>query len=185
MHNEELDNKEKQEAQVEDQNQESGAPENQENTNNTENPEDLFKRERDEWKDKYLRLYAEFDNYKKRTQREKAEWFREAKADVITELLSVLDDFDRAKQANESNNDVDGLKEGFDLIHHKMIRVLEGKGLKPMNSMHQDFNVDLHEAITNIPAPEEELKGKVVDVIEKGYTLNDHIIRYAKVVVGQ
>lgn len=185
MHNEELDNKEKQEAQTEAQNSGSHVEEPQENKENTGSPEDLLKKERDEWKDKYLRLYAEFDNYKKRTQREKAEWFREAKADVITELLSVLDDFDRAKQANEKNTDVAGLKEGFDLIHHKMIRVLESKGLKPMNSMHQDFNVDLHEAITNIPAPEDKLKGKVVDVIEKGYTLNDHIIRYAKVVVGQ
>lgn len=147
--------------------------------------EELLERERDEFKDKYIRLYAEFDNFKRRTLKEKADWFRDAKADVISALLPVLDDFDRARVANASDNDLDSVKEGFDLIHQKMFRILEGKGLKSMDSMNQDFNTDLHEAITNIPAPSDEQKGKVVDVVEKGYTIDEHIIRFAKVVVGQ
>jgi molecular chaperone GrpE len=195
MQNEDLENKTQEEME---QNQDSTVQDGGNQTENADSkgeeekkdaeqpsPEELLMKERDEWKDKYMRLFAEFDNYKKRTLREKKEWFREAKSDVITDLLPVLDDFDRAKTANANNEDVAMLKEGFDLIHHKLFHALENKGLKPMNSMHQEFNTDLHEAITNIPAPEKKLKGKVVDVVETGYTLNDHIIRFAKVVVGQ
>jgi len=185
MIQEELENMEQKEEQNSSTENEISTEENVESPDNTVDQEALMMRERDEWKDKYLRLFAEFDNYKKRTQREKTEWFRDAKSDVISALLTVLDDFDRAKIANADSEDSQALKEGFDLIYNKMYHVLESKGLKPLDSMHQEFNTDQHEAITNIPAPEKKLVGKVVDVVEKGYTLNDHIIRYAKVVVGQ
>ena len=185
MHKEDLENKAQNDEQIQAEQNSQEMDNSSEGQATEQSQEDLIIRERDEWKDKYLRLYAEFDNYKKRTLREKKEWFREAKSDVISELLPVLDDFDRAKVANEDNNDVDALKEGFNLIHHKLFHALENKGLKAMNSMHQAFDTDMHEAITNIPAPSEDLKGKVVDVVEKGYTMNDHIVRYAKVVVGQ
>lgn len=185
MQNEELENQEQEREESVKEENGSAAQEKQEEQAEQPSAEELLQKERDEWKDKYMRLFAEFDNYKKRTLREKKEWFREAKADLIAELLPVLDDFDRAKTANEENKDIEALKEGFSLIHHKLFHALENKGLKPMDSMHDTFDTDRHEAITNIPAPDKKLKGKVVDVIEKGYTLNDHIIRYAKVVVGQ
>jgi molecular chaperone GrpE len=185
MQHEEIDNTEHQEDQNANPEEHISTDEFAENIEESADQQSSLTRERDEWKDKYLRLFAEFDNYKKRTQREKAEWFREAKSDVISVLLTVLDDFDRAKTANQDSQDAEALKEGFELIYNKLYHVLEAKGLKPMNSMHQEFNTDQHEAITNIPAPDKKLIGKVVDVVEKGYTLNDHIIRYAKVVVGQ
>lgn len=138
-----------------------------------------------EQKDKFLRLFAEFDNYKRRTARERLDLIRTAGQDIISELLPVLDDLDRAERALADNDDIQTAREGFSLIKDKLIRTLEQKGLVPMDSQHKEFNPDLHEAITEIPAPNEELKGKVVDVIEKGYQLGDKIIRYAKVVVGK
>jgi molecular chaperone GrpE len=129
-------------------------------------------------------LFSEFDNFKRRTAKEKLELSKTASAAVLKDLLTVLDDFDRANESFEKATDVAALKEGVDLIYSKLFKTLESKGLKPMDSLHTEFNADIHEALTNIPAPEEELKGKVLDVIEKGYTLNDKIIRYAKVVVG-
>jgi molecular chaperone GrpE len=129
-------------------------------------------------------LFSEFDNFKRRTAKEKLELSKTASASVLKDLLTVLDDFDRANESFEKATDVAALKEGVDLIYSKLFKTLESKGLKPMDSLHTEFNADIHEALTNIPAPEEELKGKVLDVIEKGYTLNDKIIRYAKVVVG-
>lgn len=138
-----------------------------------------------EQKDKFLRLYAEFDNFKKRTAKERLELIKTAGQDIIVDLLPVLDDFDRAEKSMLGNDDVNVAKEGFKLIKEKLYSKLENKGLSVMDSQDKDFDADFHEAITEIPAPNEELKGKVVDVIEKGYTLNQKIIRYAKVVVGK
>lgn len=134
--------------------------------------------------DKYIRLYSEFDNYRKRTNKEKLELIATASSGVLKDLLTVLDDFERAITNNESADDIDAVKEGFKLIHHKFKTILEGKGLKQMEAKGLDFDPELHEAIANIPAPSEDLKGKVVDDVERGYFLNERVIRYAKVVVG-
>ena len=134
--------------------------------------------------DKYLRLFAEFDNYKRRTQKERAELLQTAGKDVIISMLPVLDDFDRANKAIDSATDINPIREGIALVHHKLKSVLGQKGLKEMESISIPFDTDLHEAITKIPAPNEEMKGKVIDELEKGYTLNDKVIRFAKVVVG-
>lgn len=134
--------------------------------------------------DKYVRLYAEFDNYKRRTTKERVELLQTAGKDVIVSLLSVLDDFERANKAMESATEVKPVKEGIELIQNKLISLLAQKGLKPMESIGQTFDADIHEAITNIPSPTPDLKGKVIDEAEKGYMLNDKVIRYAKVIVG-
>ncbi|MDR0801870.1 nucleotide exchange factor GrpE [Fluviicola sp.] len=134
--------------------------------------------------DKYLRLYSEFDNYRKRSNKEKIELISTASAGVLKEMLSVMDDFERAIANNENSEDLSAVKEGFKLIHHKLRNILEAKGLKQMNTKHQVFDADLHEAIANIPAPSGDLKGKIIDDVEKGYYLNDKVIRFAKVVVG-
>jgi molecular chaperone GrpE len=134
--------------------------------------------------DKYLRLFAEFDNYKRRTQKERVELLQTAGKDVIISMLPVLDDFDRANKAMENATEVNAIREGVALVHHKLKSVLGQKGLKEMESIKIPFDTDLHEAITKIPAPNEEMKGKVIDELEKGYTLNDKVIRFAKVVVG-
>ncbi len=138
-----------------------------------------------ELNDKYLRLYSDFDNFRKRTIKEKADLISNANAGVLKDLLTVLDDFERAIQSNESTEDVNGLKEGFHLIYNKFNGILISKGLKPMDSKGTPFDLDLHEAITNVPVEKEEEKGKVIDVVEKGYYLHEKVIRYAKVVVGQ
>lgn len=138
-----------------------------------------------EQKDKFLRLYAEFDNFKRRTAKERLDLIRTAGQDIISELLPVLDDFDRAEKSLHDTQDFQTATEGFLLIREKLFKRLEAKGLKLMDSQGKDFDPDLHEAITEIPAPKDDLKGKVVDVIEKGYQLGDKIIRYAKVVVGK
>ena len=147
-------------------------------------PEDLLKEELALANDKYLRLYAEFDNYKRRTQKERVELLQTAGKDVIVSLLPVLDDFDRALKAMETAADVAPVKEGILLVSHKLKNTLAQKGLKDVESINKDFDTDFHEAITNIPAPTDALKGKVIDEVEKGYTLNDNVIRFAKVVVG-
>jgi len=140
-----------------------------------------------EQKDKNLRLFAEFDNYKKRTAKERIELFKTAGKDVVIDMLSVLDDFDRASkaaaEARENEKPVD--LEGFNLIHSKIKNTLGNKGLKEMETNGADFDPDLHDAITEIPAPSDDLKGKIVDTIEKGYYMNDVIIRHAKVVIGK
>ena len=136
------------------------------------------------WQDKYLRLYAEFDNFRKRSMRERGDLIRNASMDVLEKLLPVLDDFDRA--VADPSEDIEAVREGRSLIHNKLRQLLEAQGLTKMEVNQGDsFDVDLHEAITNIPAPTPDLVGKVVDVIEPGYKLNDKIMRYAKVVVGQ
>lgn len=144
-----------------------------------------WQKEAADWKDKYMRLYAEFDNFRKRSVKEKSDILSTASANVIKELLPVLDDFDRATKANETAEDIQAVKEGFVLIHNKFNNSLVAKGLKPINATGQVFDTDFHEAITQIPAPSDDLKGKVVDELEKGYTLNDKVIRFSKVVIGQ
>jgi molecular chaperone GrpE len=136
-----------------------------------------------EMKDKYLRLYAEFDNYRRRSSRELLDMQKVASQTVLKQLLPTLDDFERATKAAEAANEP--ISEGMSLVYSKFTRTLEQQGLKPMDSTGEEFNPDLHEAITKIPAPTEELKGKVVDTVERGYYLNDKIIRYAKVIIGQ
>ena len=138
-----------------------------------------------ELNDKFLRLYSEFDNYRKRTNKEKLELISTASSGVIKDLVAVLDDFERAMTNNEAVEDTTSLKEGFQLIYNKLKSTLETKGLKPMVSKGEVFDSELHEAIANIPAPSEDLKGKIVDDVEKGYYIHDKVIRYAKVVVGQ
>jgi molecular chaperone GrpE len=136
-------------------------------------------------KDKYLRLYAEFDNYRKRTMREREELIKTAAESAIKSMLSTLDDFERAIKAAKSSSEDSAILEGIILIYEKMFKTLEQQGLKIMESDGEEFNPDLHEALTKIPVPNDELKGKVIETIEKGYYLREKIIRYAKVVVGQ
>lgn len=146
--------------------------------------EEKLKQENAALNDKYLRLFAEFDNYKRRTQKERVELLQTAGKDIIVALLPILDDFDRANKAAENATDVASIKEGVQLVHNKLKNLLVQKGLKDMESINNPFDTDLHEAITKIPAPSEDMKGKVIDELEKGYTLNDKVIRFAKVVVG-
>ncbi len=138
-----------------------------------------------ELKDKYLRLQAEFDNFRKRTMKEKLEFMVTAAQDTMSALLPVLDDFDRAKKNAEDENSAEPFSEGVMLVYNKLYKNLEQKGLKAMESTGEDFDPELHEAITEIPAPNEEMKGKVMDTVEKGYFLKEKIIRHAKVVVGK
>jgi molecular chaperone GrpE len=145
--------------------------------------EDKLKDELAQANDKYLRLYAEFDNFRRRTSKERVELLQTAGKEVITSLLPVLDDFDRALKAMETATDVIPVKEGVALVQNKLNSILTSKGLKPMEAKGQVFDADLHEGITSIPAGD-DLKGKVVDELEKGYYLNDKVVRFAKVVVG-
>ncbi len=136
-----------------------------------------------EAKDKYLRLYAEFDNHRRRTAKEKIEMITSANEQLLKSLLPVVDDFDRAEKTFKDKNDKEA--EGFFLIHNKFKKIFEQAGVKQMDTGNaSEFNADLHEAITQIPAPSEKLKGKIVDTVEKGYLLNEKVIRFAKVVVG-
>lgn len=138
-----------------------------------------------ELNDKYVRMYSEFDNYKRRTARERVEFLQSASRDLVVSLLPVLDDFERAEKAVADSNDLEALREGLKLVHHKMKSILNQNGLQPLESVGQEFDVDFHEAITKIPAPSADLKGKVVDEVERGYLLKDKVIRFAKVVVGE
>jgi molecular chaperone GrpE len=140
--------------------------------------------ELEEQKDKYLRLFAEFDNFKRRTAKERIELFQTAGKDVIISLLEVMDDCDRAEKQMQKSDDVVSIKEGIGLVFGKLRNTLTNKGLKPMQSVNTEFDVEKHEAITEVPAAD-DMKGKVVDEVEKGYYLNDKIIRFAKVVVGK
>jgi len=146
---------------------------------------EILKEELQKEKEQYLRLFAEFDNFKKRTAKERIEIFKTANAEVITAVLPVLDDFERGiKEIEKSENNE--LFKGIQLIQNKLVETLRSKGLKAVEvNPGDEFNTDIHEAITQIPAPTEELKGKIVDVVETGYALHDKIIRYAKVVIGQ
>jgi molecular chaperone GrpE len=137
-----------------------------------------------ELNDKYLRLYSEFDNFRKRTLREKIDLSRTASEEVIKDLLPVLDDFDRAIVAMQATDKIEAVKEGEQLIHAKMKAVFASKGLEEIKSIGETFDTDFHEAVTSIPAPTEDLKNKVVDEIQKGYMLHDKVIRFSKVVIG-
>jgi molecular chaperone GrpE len=136
-------------------------------------------------KDKYLRQVAEFENFRKRSARERIELIQTAGKEVIQSLLEVLDDCDRAEKQLQAAGNIATVKEGVQLVFNKLRSTLQSKGLKPMQSIGTDFNPDIHEAITEIPAPNADMKGKVIDELEKGYYLNDKIIRFAKVVVGK
>jgi molecular chaperone GrpE len=158
-----------------------------------ENPEHVIpdeetqklRSELEEQKDKYIRLFAEFDNYKRRTSRERIDLMQTASREVMVSLLQVLDDSNRAEKQMQESNDIDQIKEGVQLVFNKFRKTLQSQGLKAMESLHTDFDVEKHEAITEIPVDDKKLKGKVVDVIEEGYYLNDKLIRFAKVVVGK
>lgn len=150
-----------------------------------ENEADKVKAELEEAKDKYLRLAAEFDNFRRRSAKERQEISQTAGREVIKELLEVLDDAERAEKQLESSEDVQQIKQGITLVFNKLRATLQSKGLKPMTAVGKEFDADLHEAITEIPAASEEAKGKVIDEVTKGYYLNDKIIRHAKVVVGK
>lgn len=162
------------------QNTENTEQENQENMSQKPTAEELLAEE----KDRYIRLYAEFENYKKRTLKEKNEFYLYASKDLMTSMLGILDDFERALKEIAKNGNESDLK-GVELIYQKFRNKLIEKGLKPIDvNAGDDFNVDFHEAITQIPSPTPELKGKIVDVIETGYQLHDKVIRFAKVVTG-
>lgn len=167
---------------------------NQENdtevSNDTEETEasesDKLATENQELKDKYVRLYSEFDNFRRRTAKERLELVNTASQDLIQEILPVMDDFERSFKAESSAEDDDQKNTGNKLIYNKLLRVLTARGLKPMDELvGKDFDAEYHEAITQIPAPSDELKGKIVDVVEKGYTLGGKVVRFAKVVIGK
>ncbi len=147
----------------------------------TEDPEAKTR----ELNEKYLRLYSEFDNYRKRTIKEKSEIIKTAAEEVFKAILPVMDDFERAIRANESVSDAEAIKEGIHLIYNKFKNATQQKGLMAFESKGEVFNPDIMEAITNIPAPDESQKGKVIDEVEKGYKLGDKVIRFAKVVIAQ
>ena len=144
-----------------------------------------LKTEKAELNDRFLRLFSEFDNYKKRVSKEKLDLIATASEKVLVSLLPVIDDFERAIAANEKAADVDSMKEGFNLIYNKLIQMMKRFDVEEIQAKGEEFNTDFHEAVTHFPAQNEEDKGKVIDVTEKGYKLKDKVIRYAKVVVGQ
>ena len=144
-----------------------------------------IKAELEDQKDKFIRKVAEFDNFRRRSAKEKVELIQTAGKEVITDLLDVLDDCDRAQKQIEKSEDNKEIKDGVLLVFNKLRNILSAKGLKPMQTIHEEFNPDLHEAITEISAPNDKLKGKILDEVVKGYYLNDKIIRHAKVVIGK
>ncbi len=166
-------------------NVDSASESNAEMTENGQNELDEIKAELAEANDKFLRLYSEFDNFKRRSTKERIELMQNAGQEIIKALLPVVDDFQRQEKYFKPDTDVTTLKEGVDLIHNKLTSILQNKGLNAIESLGKEFDTDFHEAITKIPAPSEDLKGKVVDEIEKGYVLNGKVIRFAKVVVGE
>jgi molecular chaperone GrpE len=167
-------------------------PQTEVSTENDEKPEELTLdqlleaqiKKTEELNDRFLRLYAEFDNYRKRTIRERVELIQSASSDIISALLPVLDDFDRAIKAFEQSNGTEALKEGVVLVNSKLKSILVQKGLEEMKSIGEMFNTDLHEAVANVEVPAEEQKGKVIEEVAKGYYLNGKVLRYARVVVG-
>ena len=144
-----------------------------------------LKEKLDETNDKYLRLQAEFDNYRKRTLQEKMQLIENGGKDILKDLLPTLDNFERAIQSTKESTDIKAIQEGINLIYNSFKDFLHQKGVKEMEVLEKDFDSDFCEALTKIPAPKENLKGKIVDVIEKGYMLNKEVIRFAKVVVGE
>lgn len=173
---------EAQNAEVESQNAEEEQPAKE------ETPEDkiaALQAELEKSQKEYLFLMAEFDNYRKRTVKEKAELIKNGGEKAMLGLLPVIDDFERAIEAIDKSSDVESLKEGVDLIYNKFMKYLESQQVKPMESTGTDFDADVYEAVTTFPAPDESMKGKVIDTVQKGYTINEKVLRHAKVVVGQ
>lgn len=144
-----------------------------------------MKAEKAELNDRFLRLFSEFDNYKKRVSKEKLDLIATASEKVLVSLLPIIDDFERAIAANEKADNIDSIKEGFNLIYNKLLQMMKRFDVEEIQAKGEEFNTDFHEAVTHFPAQKEEDKGKVIDVTEKGYKLKDKVIRYAKVVVGQ
>ncbi|MFP4025698.1 MAG: nucleotide exchange factor GrpE [Thiohalospira sp.] len=175
--------KEKQEIKenVEQKQDKKGEPEKKESSKKEKSDKEKL----EELNDKYLRLAAEYDNYRRRTLKEKMDLSKSAGEDILVNILPVMDDFERGLASIDKAKEVDAIKEGVLLIYNKFKEFLKQRGVKEIEAKEKDFNTDLHEAVTKIPAPNEELKGKVVDVIEKGYLLNDKVIRFAKVVIGE
>ncbi len=138
-----------------------------------------------ELNDKFLRLYSDFDNFRKRTAKEKTELFKTAAEDTIKDFLTIVDDFERGLKAIENVDEADTHREGMEIIYKKLVNILTRKGVEPIFDNNVDFDTDIHEAITKSPAPSPELKNKVIDVVEKGYKLNGKVIRFAKVVIGE
>lgn len=149
-----------------------------------ENPLETLQKQLTEEKSKYLRLYAEFENFRKRSAKERIDLIGTASADVLKELLPIMDDFDRAIESNKSADDIQAVKEGFDLLQNKFSRLMKSKGVEEMNPKDEMFDGEIHEAIAQMPAQSEDQKGKIFDVVEKGYKLNEKIIRHPKVVVA-
>ena len=173
-------------AEVADQNKDGvETRETQEQQPSPEQQLEALQMQNEELKDKYLRLYAEFENYKRRALKEKLDYMATAAQDTLTALLPVLDDFDRAKKAADAENSPEPFSEGVALVYHKLNTILKNKGLTAMESTGQVFDPEFHEAVVEIPAPTGDMKGRVMDTIETGYQLKDKIIRYAKVVVGK
>jgi len=167
------------------QNTESGS---QEEAVNTPEPTELEKlqAENKELKDKHMRLYAEFENFRRRTQKEKLDLMVSGGVDIVKSLLPILDDYERGNKALAESTDVEEIKKGQELIQQKLMNILDGKGLKPMEStIGQVFDTDFHEAITQFPAQDDSMKGKVMDQVETGYMFNEKVLRYAKVVVAK
>lgn len=146
---------------------------------------ETLKKELDEQKEKFIRLYADFDNFKRRNAKERVELIQTAGREVIQSMLEVLDDCERAEKQMQQSEDLLQIREGIGLVFTKLRNALQSKGLKEMKSVGEEFNPDFHEAITEIPVTDEKMKGRVVDEVEKGYTLNEKIIRFSKVVVGK
>jgi len=191
---EEIDNQESTESvenvdglndeQAQSQTEENQADEDSENSSEQDELS-VVKNELEELKDKHLRLQAEFDNYRRRTLKEKADLISSAGEKVLKDLLPVIDDLDRAMESTATAQDVAAVREGLDLIVNKFQNFLKNNGVSEIEAKEQDFDADKHEAVTKFPAPSEDLKGKVIDVVQKGYTLNGKVMRFAKVVVGE
>ena len=165
--------------------QQTSAQEQEVNSVDSASELDLLKKEVEEQKEKFIRLYADFDNFKRRNAKERVELIQTAGREVIQSLLEVMDDCDRAEKQMHKSDDVAQIREGIQLVFAKLRNTMQSKGVKEMKTIGEEFNADFHEAITEISVTEENMKGKVVDEVEKGYTLNDKIIRFAKVVVGK
>lgn len=180
--------KEKNEAVAEEENSEE-APQNTEQAEEDEQVEEdeqeLLKRQLEKLNDKHLRLIAEYDNFRKRTLREKMELSKTAGESVLLGLLPVIDDFDRARSHLDDASDIDAVIKGIDLIYIKFKEFLKQQGVTEIETKEQEFDGDLHEAVTKIPAPSDDMKGKIIDCVQKGYKLNDKVIRHPKVVVGE
>ena len=162
--------------------------EGSENQSDTSIKEEEGQTSEDKYNDlnnRFLRLYAEFENFRKRTNKERLDIINNANADLLKDMIPVIDDFERAITNNEGSEDVVAIKEGFSLIYNKYKGILQTKGLKPMDSKGEVFDPEVHEAVANMPTEDKKLKGKIIDDVEKGYFLNEKVLRYAKVVVGQ